>query len=64
MADLLLTAEVAELTRTPAETLRYWRGLGKGPASFKLGRKVVYDRAEVEAWIAAQRAEQAATRTA
>jgi hypothetical protein len=35
--DLLTTAEVAELTRAPAGTLRYWRYCGFGPRSFKLG---------------------------
>jgi excisionase family DNA binding protein len=56
----LTTAEVADLVRTSAETVRYWRFVGKGPASFKLGRKVLYDRAEVEAWIASERTAQTA----
>jgi predicted DNA-binding transcriptional regulator AlpA len=49
--DLLTTAEVAELTRAPQSTLRYWRHLGIGPRSFRLGRRVVYRRAEIERWI-------------
>ena len=55
--DLISTAEFAELARTSPETLRYWRFIGRGPASFKLGRRVLYDRAEVEAWIIAKRDE-------
>jgi predicted DNA-binding transcriptional regulator AlpA len=58
MPDLLTTHEVAEIIRTPADTVRYWRFLGKGPRSIKLGRRVLYDRADVEAWIADEKARQ------
>nr|WP_255525346.1 helix-turn-helix domain-containing protein [Mycolicibacterium sp. BK634] len=45
--------EVAEMTRTNPATLRYWRSVGGcGPRSFKLGRRVLYRRADVEQWIA------------
>lgn len=54
----LTTADVAGLLRTPAETIRYWRHAGKGPRSFKIGRRVLYDAADVEKWIAEQRAAQ------
>lgn len=56
--DLLTTAEVAALTRAPASTIRYWRHLGTGPRSFRLGRRVVYARRDVDEWISAQRASQ------
>lgn len=59
--DLMLTNEVALLTRKPAGTLRYYRSLGIGPASFKLGRRIVYRRTVVLAWLDAQ--EQADPRT-
>jgi excisionase family DNA binding protein len=50
--ELLTVAEVAELTRLSASTLRYWRHAGTGgPASFKLGRRVMYRRADVEKWL-------------
>jgi hypothetical protein len=50
--ELLTVADVAEMTRLSAGTLRYWRALGKGgPASFKLGRRVMYRRADVEKWL-------------
>jgi hypothetical protein len=45
--DLLTTAEVAQIMRSPVSTLRYWRHLGTGPHSFRLGRRVVYRRADV-----------------
>jgi hypothetical protein len=51
--DILTLAEVAEMTRTNPATLRYWRSMGDcGPKSFKLGRRVLYHRADVEQWIA------------
>jgi predicted DNA-binding transcriptional regulator AlpA len=41
------------MTWTNPATLRYWRCLGdSGPKSFKLGRRVLYHRADVERWIA------------
>ena len=49
---LLTVADVAEMTRLSAGTLRYWRALGEGgPASFKLGRRVMYRRTDVEKWL-------------
>jgi predicted DNA-binding transcriptional regulator AlpA len=52
MGRLLTLAEVSERSRTPLATLRYWRHLGKGPPTFKLGRRVVAREEDVEAWIA------------
>jgi predicted DNA-binding transcriptional regulator AlpA len=49
--DLLTTDEVALITRAPVSTVRYWRHLGTGPKSFRLGRRVVYRRHEVEQWL-------------
>jgi hypothetical protein len=50
--DILTLAEVAEMTRTNPATLRYWRSVGAGgPDSFKLGRRVMYRRADVERWL-------------
>ena len=54
MSDLLLQKEVAEKTRLPLSTLRYYRHAGKGPRSFLLGSRVVYKRADVETWIEQQ----------
>ncbi|MDC8982156.1 helix-turn-helix domain-containing protein [Mycobacterium marinum] len=38
----------------PEATLRYWRHCGQGPASFKLGRRLVYRREELDRWLAEQ----------
>lgn len=52
--QLLSLTEAADQIRVPVSTLRYWRGRGEGPASARVGRRVVYRKADVEAWIAAQ----------
>ena len=49
--DLLSMAEVADLVRVPVATLRYWRHLGTGPHSFRVGRSVRYWRTEVLLWL-------------
>lgn len=51
MPKYLTTAEVAETLRTPVETVRYWRHVGKGPRSFKLGRRVLYDVDDLQAYV-------------
>jgi predicted DNA-binding transcriptional regulator AlpA len=49
--ELLTMQEVADVVRVPVATLRYWRHLGIGPRSFRIGRSVRYWRAEVFAWL-------------
>lgn len=43
-------------TGIPAGTWRYYAHAGKGPASFKLGKRRVWRKSAVLAWIAAQEA--------
>jgi excisionase family DNA binding protein len=57
--EYLTTEELAEKLRTTAETCRYWRHIGKGPRSFKVGRRVLYAAEDVEAFIAEARGEAA-----
>jgi excisionase family DNA binding protein len=54
-SELLTIAEAAQLLRAPVATLRYWRHLGTGPRSFRLGRRVLYRRDDLHTWIDAQR---------
>ena len=54
-ARLLTTTEVADLCRTSPETVRFWRHVGKGPRSFRLGRRVLYAAEDVESWLRAAR---------
>jgi predicted DNA-binding transcriptional regulator AlpA len=49
--ELLTMQEVADVVRVPVATLRYWRHLGTGPRSFRIGRSVRYWRTEVFAWL-------------
>lgn len=49
--EIIREGEVAELTGIARGTLAYWRGIGKGPRWAKLGRRVVYRRADVERWV-------------
>lgn len=49
--ELLGAKQVSEMIGVPVGTLRYWRHSDIGPASFTLGRRVVYRRDEVLRWI-------------
>jgi hypothetical protein len=52
---ILPLREAAARLRTPEATLRYWRHLGTGPHSFKIGRRVMYDEDDLYRWINQQR---------
>lgn len=56
--DLLHTKQVEEQYKINSGTLRYWRSMNQGPASFTLGPRgrVVYRRSEIERWLAEQEA--------
>jgi prophage regulatory protein len=54
--EYLTTAEVAELVRAPAETVRYWVYVGKAPKSVKIGRRRLFRRSDVVTWLEAQEA--------
>ncbi|AYY11352.1 DNA-binding protein [Actinobacteria bacterium YIM 96077] len=57
MSEYLTTREVAELLRTSESTLRFWRHIDRGPNSFRIGKRVLYDRRDVEQFIEDARAE-------
>lgn len=48
---LITTAQLAERLCTVPSTCRYWRHIGYGPPSIKVGRKVLYDEDAVEGWL-------------
>ncbi|HET7735339.1 MAG TPA: helix-turn-helix domain-containing protein [Nocardioidaceae bacterium] len=52
--EMLTLKEVATQLRVPEATLRYWRHLGTGPRSFRIGRNVRYWRTEVATWLELQ----------
>lgn len=47
--------ETANRVGVKPKTLANWRSLGRGPAFLKLGARVVYDDADVDAWLSKQR---------
>jgi len=49
--NLLTIDEATVIVRAPVATLRYWRFMGCGPRSFRLGRRVVYKHQDVLDWI-------------
>lgn len=57
--ELLTVHEAAVFLRTPVGTLRYWRHLGIGPLGFRIGKRVVYRREDLERWVITQRDGQA-----
>lgn len=58
MVDRLLTMdEVAQLLRTNRQTMRYWRATGKGPKGIRVGKRVLYREADIQAFISAAAAE-------
>lgn len=52
--EMLSIEEAAQLLRVPINTLRYWRQLGAGPRSFKVGRHVRYWRTDLVLWLTEQ----------
>ena len=48
------TKVAAEVAGVPESTMRWWRHVGYGPPSARLGRRVVYREADLLAWIEAQ----------
>ena len=51
----LTTREAAEAYRLSPATLNSMRNRGGGPPFIKTGRKVLYDRLDIDAWIAANK---------
>jgi predicted DNA-binding transcriptional regulator AlpA len=52
--EMLTLDETATLLRVPENTLRYWRVIGAGPRSFKVGRHVRYWKSDVVLWVTEQ----------
>lgn len=52
--EMLTLQEACQFLRIPEGTLRYWRHLGSGPRSFKVGRHVRYWRTDLILWLSEQ----------
>ena len=53
--ELMTQAQFARVALQSEVTVARWRREGAGPAYLKLGRKVMYSRADIEVWLAKQR---------
>lgn len=61
-AGYMTTAEVAARFRRPESTIRWWRYIGYGPESIKVGRSTLYPVEAVKAFEEQQCAEEASRR--
>lgn len=52
LADFLPKDETAAELKVCERTLDRWRMLGEGPPVTKLGRRVLYRRSSLQAWLA------------
>lgn len=52
---LRTTRQLSKEKEVGYSTLTKWRLTGVGPAYYKIGRKVLYDEAEYDAWIDSMR---------
>jgi hypothetical protein len=51
LGDFLSEDEAAAELRQAKRTLRKWRTAGTGPAYTKIGREILYPRANLVAWV-------------
>ncbi len=56
-ADLVPEAEAANIIHQKKPTLAQGRSTGRGPAYYKIGRRIFYSIADLETWLASQRRE-------
>ena len=52
---LLTIEDVAEYTRVPVETIRWLRKEGRFAAAIKVGRRLLWDVGDLDAWLRSQR---------
>ena len=52
---LYLNTNAALDAIAPRHTRNFWRSQGRGPAFIRLGTKIAYSGADLNAWIAARR---------
>lgn len=55
MRELLTIEEVTERLRVKVLTIRWLRQEGRFPPAIKVGRRLVWDAADLEAWLETQR---------
>jgi len=50
MSEFLTTTDLARRLGVPVHTIHYWRSTRTGPRGAKVGKRVLYRWADVEAW--------------
>lgn len=53
--ELLTIEDVAEILRTPVNTMRWWRQIGRGPQFFTIGRRLYIEVGDLRDFIRRQR---------
>lgn len=51
MTEYLTVTEAAKLLRTPVATLYQWSYRMEGPSALKVGRRLLYNRDDLLAWV-------------
>jgi hypothetical protein len=64
LADFLTQDETAAELKVCARTLDRWRRLSEGPPITKLGRRILYRRSSLQAWLHARERHATATTVA
>lgn len=54
LSEFLTQDEAAAELKVCERTLDRWRNLGEGPPITRLGRRILYRRSSVQAWLHAQ----------
>jgi DNA-binding transcriptional MerR regulator len=49
-------AEASAITGITVGTLRFWRHTNQGPKSYTIGNRLYYDVADLDDWLAAEKA--------
>jgi excisionase family DNA binding protein len=52
LEPLLTLAEIADYLHVPVQTLYDLRAKGRGPRGFRVGRRLHFRKAEIQAWLA------------
>lgn len=52
MEDLLTTEDLACIVKQEVSTVQMWHRKAFGPPSARIGKRIMYRRSDVEAWIA------------
>lgn len=55
--DLIASEDVARELGLKRQTLAAWRTIGRGPLFYKVGRRVMYSKADIMKWLEGQRRE-------